>query len=40
MCVGGWVGGWVGEWVDGWGGGMGGGDIRPPSPVTPICKSH
>ena len=32
MCV--WVGGWMG------GTGMGGGDLRPPSPVTLICKSH
>ena len=32
MCV--WVGGWRG------GGGMGGGDLRLPSPVTLICKSH
>ena len=29
MCVGGWM-----------GGGIGGGDLRPPSQVTLICKSH
>ena len=33
MCV------CVGGWMDG-GGGIGGGDLRPPSPVTLICKSH
>ena len=37
MCVWG-GGGGGGGWMDG--GGMGGSVLRPPSPVTLICKSH